>query len=201
MAGVSAGRTRPLGWTLALVLIALFASHGRWQLTRMDEKQAMLDQADAFVAPARLPAVARASASAVAQMQNQAAAYRLARLAALTAWAEAMLRATYPDRPSGVTARGLVAERFEAEQYALAGAEDAALYVAIEDLRGRVIEYFSALINDLAPVIAVETPLVFPSLFNAWRLYADPSRAAEIVARNAVRHPSFVPKAFTALQR
>ena len=30
MAGVSAGRTRPLGWTLALVLIALFASLGRW---------------------------------------------------------------------------------------------------------------------------------------------------------------------------
>lgn len=44
MAGVSAGRTRLLGWTLALVLIALFVSLGRWQLTRMDEKQAMLDQ-------------------------------------------------------------------------------------------------------------------------------------------------------------
>ena len=44
MAGVSARRTRLLGWTLALVLIVLFASLGRWQLARMDEKQAMIDQ-------------------------------------------------------------------------------------------------------------------------------------------------------------
>lgn len=44
MARVSAGRTRLLGWTLALVAIALFASLGRWQLGRMDQKQAMLDQ-------------------------------------------------------------------------------------------------------------------------------------------------------------
>jgi len=41
---VSARHTRLLGWTLALLAIALFASLGRWQLGRMDQKQAMLDQ-------------------------------------------------------------------------------------------------------------------------------------------------------------
>jgi surfeit locus 1 family protein len=34
-----------VGWTLALAAIVLFASLGRWQLARMDEKQAKLDAA------------------------------------------------------------------------------------------------------------------------------------------------------------
>ena len=34
-----------VGWTLALAAIVLFASLGRWQLGRMDEKQAKLDAA------------------------------------------------------------------------------------------------------------------------------------------------------------
>lgn len=44
MGRVSARHTRLLGWTLALLAIALFAALGRWQLGRMDQKQAMLDQ-------------------------------------------------------------------------------------------------------------------------------------------------------------
>ncbi|MGJ4803480.1 SURF1 family protein [Luteimonas sp. SDU82] len=46
MAGVSgwARGTWLFGWSLALVLIVLFAALGRWQLGRMAEKQAMLDQ-------------------------------------------------------------------------------------------------------------------------------------------------------------
>ncbi len=44
MAGVSRRGTWLLGWSLALVLAVLFAALGRWQLGRMDEKQAMLDQ-------------------------------------------------------------------------------------------------------------------------------------------------------------
>ncbi|TWG90521.1 hypothetical protein L599_003000000010, partial [Luteimonas sp. J16] len=38
-----AGHGRVLGWVLALAAIALFASLGRWQLGRMEQKQAMLD--------------------------------------------------------------------------------------------------------------------------------------------------------------
>ena len=38
-----------------------------------------------------------------------------------------------------------------------------------------------------------------PSLYWAWRLYGDPLRAADLVARNAVRHPSFMPETFVAL--
>ena len=42
-----------LGWLLALAAIVVFASLGRWQLARMDEKQARLDAAAPALAGAR----------------------------------------------------------------------------------------------------------------------------------------------------
>lgn len=47
---MSVGRTRLLGWALALLAIVAFASLGRWQLGRMGEKQAMLDAVAATLA-------------------------------------------------------------------------------------------------------------------------------------------------------
>lgn len=53
---MSLRRSRLLGWTLALLAMALFASLGRWQLSRMHEKQAMLDAvAQTLAARAPLP--------------------------------------------------------------------------------------------------------------------------------------------------
>ncbi len=159
--------------------------------------RAMLEIADASLP---LPSVALTATEGVAQ-ENLAAAYRVARLAALTAWAEAILRTTFSDRPAGVSARAEVAARFEAELYDTRGAADADLYLAIDDLRGRVIDYLSQQITNLAPLITVTTARTLPALFMAWRLYADPLRAGELVARNRVRHPAFMPKAFLALSR
>lgn len=47
---MSAGRTRALGWALAVLAMLAFAGLGRWQLARMHEKQAMLDAVDAVLA-------------------------------------------------------------------------------------------------------------------------------------------------------
>lgn len=61
MAGMTKRSTFWLGWSLALALVAVFASLGRWQLSRMDEKQAMLDQVAATLADRRpLPLAAAA---------------------------------------------------------------------------------------------------------------------------------------------
>ncbi len=132
---------------------------------------------------------------------NADAAARLARLAGLMAYAEAVLRSTFTSRPEGVTARAEVAERFESELLDTTGAANAPLYVAIDDLRGTVIAWLTLSINDLAPVIIVESARIRPSLALAWDLYADPLRSDELVARNSVRHPSFMPRLISALAR
>jgi prophage DNA circulation protein len=132
---------------------------------------------------------------------NKIEAYRLARLAAIAAYAEGIVRAKIADRPTGITLRANVAEHFDDELEAL-WAADNDLFLALQAARGAVIEYLSRVILDLAPVVTVEANLSMPSLFWAYRLYEDPTRSTELVARNpAVQHPSFMPDTFEALAR
>jgi prophage DNA circulation protein len=168
--------------------------------------RASLELLDAFPAPSEPASVIVAgqpylATTARTAYQNADAAARAVRLAALTAYVEGVLRMTFPARPEGVTTRAEVAERFEAELYNTTGAENHDLYVAAEALRGTVIEWLTKTINTLAPVIVVESAIVMPSLALAWALYADPARADELVARNGVRHPSFMPHTIEALSR
>ncbi|WP_316234964.1 MULTISPECIES: DNA circularization N-terminal domain-containing protein [unclassified Bradyrhizobium] len=173
--------------------------------------RASLELAASFAAPVEAPSVVGqvvplagprylAPSQALAA-DNAAAAARVVRLAALTAYAEAVLRSTFATRPEGVTARGELAERFENEFYQTDGAENAALFLAIEQLRDAVIAWLTQAIANLAPVIAIETNRQMPSLVLAWTLYADPMRADELAARNAVRDPMFMPRELTALSR
>ena len=132
--------------------------------------------------------------------RNDVAGKHLLLLAALTAYCEAIARVKLSDRPSAITLRANVAEYIEAILMVIP-AGDIDLYNAIAALRNSVIEYLSRAVLDLAPVVTVEANLVLPSLYWAWRLYADPNRSDELVARNLVQHPSFMPTAFEALAK
>ncbi|WP_316191607.1 MULTISPECIES: DNA circularization N-terminal domain-containing protein [unclassified Bradyrhizobium] len=163
--------------------------------------RASLELAAAFPSVTTIAGAGYLSPTSKVTAANAAAAARAVRLAALVAYAEAVLRSTFSSRPDGVTARGEIAERFENELYETDGAENAALFVAVEDLRGKVIEWLTRTIVNLAPVITVESARQRPSLVLAWRLYADPMRGDELVARNNVRNPFFMPRVIAALSR
>jgi prophage DNA circulation protein len=163
--------------------------------------RASLELAAAFPATVVIAGQPYLSPTVKLAADNMAAATRAVRLAALTAYAEAVLRSTFPSRPDGVTARGEIAERFEGELYQTDGAENAALFVAISDLRDKVIDWLTQTITNLAPVITVESNVQRPALDLAWILYADPTRADELVARNSVRNPFFMPREISALAR
>jgi prophage DNA circulation protein len=124
---------------------------------------------------------------------------RAARLAALTVIAESVARDdSISDRPAGITLRADLTELFDAEIETL-DMDHGALIDAVADIRGQAVEYLSRLILDLAPVITATANASLPSLVWAWRLYGDPSRAGELVARNQVAHPSFMPLSIEAL--
>ena len=118
----------------------------------------------------------------------------------MVAYCEAVARIELKDRPSAVTLRANVAEYFEAELIELSASE-IDLYHALEVLRDAVINYLSLSILDLAPVRLIEANRRMPSLYWAWRLYKDPNRSAEIVARNRVAFPSLMPTTFEALAK
>lgn len=146
------------------------------------------------------PAAVYLTASARAADQNRAAVYLAIRVAAVTAYAEAVAKAPLADRQAAITLRANVAEHFEAILEGLSAA-DFAFFQAIVSLRGAVIDYLSRAILDRAPIIKVGANLHLPSLWWAHRLYQNPLRATEIAARNRVIHPSFMPIEFEALSR
>jgi prophage DNA circulation protein len=157
---------------------------------------AMLSLALAYPAPAISSTLSPNAAAAAA---NSAAIVNLARVAALTAWCEALERQTYPSRPDGVAARAAAAERLGQELENWPGSAGAVVYGSILDMQGSVVQYLTQLIANLAPVVTVTAAQSMPSLWWAWRLYGDPTRAVDLVLRNSVLHPSFMPLEFQAL--
>jgi prophage DNA circulation protein len=152
------------------------------------------DPTFAYVAPA----APYTTPSAAAAVSNHNVVMRTLRLAALTSYAEAIARVPLPDRPTAITLRANVAEYFEAEMDYLP-ATQIDLYHAIAAIRDSVIKYLSTSIINLAPVLTVSANLSLPSLYWAWRLYQDPTRSTDLVARNKVVHPSLMPLNFEAL--
>lgn len=148
------------------------------------------------IAVSEAPAGATAGAQLMAG--NQRASDMLLRKAALAAYGEAIARVPLADRPSAITLRADVAEYFEAEAGALS-ADQAQFYSALTAMRDAIVEYLSRAILDLAPVNTISANLSMPSLYWGWRLYGDPRRGDELVARNRVVHPAFMPLDFEAL--
>lgn len=157
---------------------------------------AFLALADA-AEPASLPATVSLNRRRALDAGNAGA--RLLRIAALTAYAEALARRTFASRREGVTARADLAEYLGAEIEACSGGDDLDLAEALEALRNAVVAYLSTVITTLAPIRIFETPIRQPALVLAYRLYGDPTRTPEIIDRNAVRVPSRVPTRFEGL--
>lgn len=147
------------------------------------------------------PVIGMGTASSRSIAANAGAIRQVTRLALLAAWADSLARRQFADRRAGIAARAFAAERFGAELERAHGAENAALYRAIANLRGRIADFLSRTIADLAPVVQIEAAQSMPSLWWAHRLYGDPERGADIVKRNRLAHPSFVPERFEAVAR
>lgn len=138
------------------------------------------------------------SAWAPVAARNTQAGNTLLRLAAIVSYCEAIARVPLGDRPAAITLRANVANFFE-EQLGALPSEAHDLYTAMIKLRDATIDYLSRAVIDLAPVVRVSASLSMPSLYWAWRLYGDPTRSDQLVARNRTVHPSFIPPNFEAL--
>jgi hypothetical protein len=118
---------------------------------------------------------------------------------ALGAYATAITRTTFSTRAEAVTMRGNVVDLFNQEIERLSFNEDAV--VALTEIRDQCVKYISANIVNAVPTIEISAPASMPALYWAYRLYGDPTRAQEIVDRNGIVDPAFVPSQFEALAR
>jgi prophage DNA circulation protein len=164
-----------------------------------------IDAATAFAAAIDdLPDAAPAPTSSpnrLADAANMQIVARVSRMVLIAPYAEALIAVPYASRQDGVTARADCVERFEREIEASTGADAGGddLSVVLADSRNSVVEFLSRVITNTAPIVTVTAKRSLPALVWAWKLYQDPSRAADLVARNGVPHPSFMPLQFDAV--
>lgn len=136
------------------------------------------------------------SVSKMADESNAAAFNGAVRAFALIALASTLASYSFSDRQSAVQARADMVEMFNAE---LERVTDESVFDALQTARNHAVKSITANMANLASVVTVVTPTSMPALYWAARLYGDPSRALELVDRNAVATPAFMPQSFQAL--
>ena len=145
--------------------------------------QSLADQHPAPVWPAA------ATAPRARRQQNGTAIAALFRRAARIE--QARISAGYETDSSAraIDLRNRLSEALDAE--ACVAADD--VYLAIMDLRAAMVSDLTARAAMLPQVAAWTPPATLPALALAQRIYGDGLRDQDIVSRNDVRHPGFVP--------
>ena len=138
---------------------------------------------------AALPTVSTATANRRRQGANQAALAELVRGTATVTLAERVAAETYRDRTALITARDAVVDAIDARAE-LATTE---AFRALQSLRGAIVSRVDTQLRDLPQIVQATPGVVRPSLVLAYSIYDDIGRAGEIVGRNELPRPGFVP--------
>jgi prophage DNA circulation protein len=113
--------------------------------------------------------------------------------------AVAVAERSYGDRPSAQAAAGRLSALADASLERIAESGGDEIWRTASEVVRQAIDHLGRGALDLKPVVLVEATRSFPSTVLAWRLYGDPERAGELVARNAVNTSLFFPTSFEAL--
>lgn len=113
----------------------------------------------------------------------------LARTATIEA-ARAATQITFESHEEAVAVRVDLADRLDT---LMESCESDVVYQALEDLRVEVVRDVTTRGADLARTARYTPAATLPALALAYAVHGDAARADEIVARNNVRHPGFVP--------
>ena len=143
----------------------------------------------AVTALSDLPAVPTTTANRRGQATNQAALVALVRGLATVALASRVGTTTYRDRTALLEARDIVADAIDAR----AASADTDTFRALRALRAVIVQLSDAQLRTLPRVITASPGVVRPSLVLAYSIYEDIGRADEIVGRNQLPRPGFVP--------
>jgi hypothetical protein len=137
------------------------------------------------------PAVTNAEpvgANSAATAANSASIVDLARLAALVAWCEGLVRRPYASLSDAVGARANAAEWLGHELDHAARADNLVLYATLQNLRTAVIQYLTALIVELAPDVHGEPAIHAPDDDSVPIPFTPLISRRSTAARQAVSH-------------
>lgn len=142
-----------------------------------------------------LPSVPRTTPSRITQAENQDAIVDLVRQSAVVESARTSSTLTYGQEGDVVSYQEAIGIRdtiTEQIDEVLVTADDPT-YVALVDLRAAVVQDINTRGADLARLNSYTPDVTLPSVVLSHRLYGDATHAEELVGRNNVRHPGFIP--------
>ena len=118
---------------------------------------------------------------------------------ALGAAAVATLRRAFPARQDAQAARSALSAAAGPVIETAGGVLGDAAGDALAGVVGAAVQSLTRIAADRAPLVRVETGVSLPSVVLAYRLYGDPERSIELVARNRVATPAAMPVVFEAV--
>jgi prophage DNA circulation protein len=136
-----------------------------------------------------LDAVPQTTPNRVTQAANQQAVVDLVQRAATIEAVRQSALMTFDSAQQAAAVR----QRLQDQLDALVETADDDAFPALAALRTAMQKDITSRSADLAQVITYESKVAMPASLIAWKLYGDPSRGDEIVARNALPMPAFVP--------
>jgi hypothetical protein len=178
------------GYVAALMLV---------QLDNVVEAIPAGDGADVLADATSYAVTVASAASDRVRVSNEGAAVYSATAVMLAAETIRVLATSpYNARPDAVAARRRMGE-VAGLVLPLYGALGSDVVRVFNDIWGQAVDHLAKTITTLAPVVLVEVNRALPSTLLAYRLYGDPNRASEIVARNQTGTPFLMPIIFEAL--
>lgn len=138
---------------------------------------------------ATLASISTTTASRQQQAVNQAAMGGYVRQVAVAAAANAAAATDYSSYDDAIADRTALADLLD--DLAETAGDD--MYRELQALRSAVVQDLTGRAADLSRVIEFTPAATGPSLATSWRLYGEIDSAADIVDRNGVHHPGFVP--------
>lgn len=147
---------------------------------------------DLFGFGADAQAVPTTTANRQAQARNQAAFFALVQRAAVVEAVRASATVAFTSYDDAVALRS---ELIEAVDALADVASDDAVYYALTKIKTAMINDITARGADLARVVQRQLRAPIPAIVLAYDLYGDLDLEADILARNSVRDPLFMPSA------
>ncbi len=133
--------------------------------------------------------VKRTTPSRIRQADNRVAVANLVRRTAIVEAARAASDVEFDTRNDALAVRDQLADLLEQE---VATASDP-VYAALTDLRVAVVRDIGTRSADLSSLGTYVPQSTVPAVVLAYRIYDDPERSEEIIRRNRIKHPGFVP--------
>ena len=138
------------------------------------------------------PAVPTGTVNRTREAQNQAALQALNRRTAVVEMARVATRITLVSSDDATALRDQIDVDLDAQIVLAGDAGEDDVFTELQELRAKTVQDLDARGARLPSLRTFLVPATLPALVIASRLYDDPSRDAEIVARNRIRSPGFV---------